>query len=72
MIVSGWGRPSFAKRDHYFRRGQGSACGRYEAGEVPYDLQARPEDYFKVCEGCLLALAKKEPEELMRAKYGYL
>ena len=71
-MTYGWGRPAFAKRDHYFERGRGSACRIYDAGEVPEELQARPEDYSKTCEGCLLALAKERPEELMRAKYGFL
>ena len=72
MIVSGWGRPSFAKREHYFFSGQGSACEIYDSKEAPEHLQARPEDYSKICEGCLLVLAKEKPEELVRAKYGYL
>ena len=72
MRSYGWGRPAFAKKTHYFRREQGSVCGIYSGREVPEELQARPEDYSKICEGCLLALAKDSPEELMRAKYGYL
>ena len=64
IMTSGWGRPAYAKKDHYFERGRGSACGSYDAGEVPEELQARP-DYSKICEGCLLALAKAIPEALV-------
>lgn len=71
-MISGWGRPAFAKKDHFFNWPSGSVCGIYDTGQRPRELQDRPEDYSKICEGCLLALAKERPEELVRAKYGYL
>lgn len=61
----GWGRPSFAKKYHYFERGQGSACGIYDPEEVPTELLRTPGDYSKICDGCLLALAKAYPEALV-------
>ena len=63
--------PPWAKRSHAFDK-KGSLCGRYDAHEIPRELLARPPDYDKICEGCLLAVAKVAPEHLMRAKYGFV
>lgn len=64
-----WGMPPWAKRSHVFDK-KGSLCGRYDAHEIPRELTLRPLNYDKICEGCLLAVAKIAPEVLMRAKYG--
>ena len=65
-----WGMPSWAKRSHAFDV-KGSLCGRYDEDEIP-ELSLQPPDYDKICEGCLLAVAKISPEALMRAKYGFV
>ncbi len=56
-MTGNWGKPSFAKKWHFFTR-KGSLCKRYEAHEVPEVLLGYPENYDKICDGCLLGLAK--------------
>ena len=56
-MTRSWGKPSFAKNWHFFTK-RGSLCKHYDANEVPEVLLGYPENYDRICNGCLLALAK--------------
>lgn len=64
-MIEGWGKPPFAKKWHFFKERGGSACGSYDLGEAPEELLVYPGDFNKICDQCLLHLARMYPEALV-------
>ena len=65
FMREGWGKPPFAKKWHFFKERGGSACGSYDMGEAPEELLVYPGDFRRICDQCLLRLARRFPEALV-------
>ena len=56
-MTRSWGKPSYAKSWHFFTK-RGSLCKDYDYNEVPEVLLRYPENYDRICDRCLLVIAK--------------